>query len=576
MKEKIKQKGFIQIPLLIGIIVSILVTSGAGYGAFEYNKTSNLVKEASQLAKEEKYSEANDKLEVANKSILVKTLSIKKQEINNQIEENKKLAEDKSKYDTGLEEFSNNNFQIAIDVLSAFPENSFYYQKAQTKIEESKRMIVEGKLSKETAAKLVAKAEAKQEAYEKRLKEQELADKEAAEKMMNADNDSDGLTYRRELELGTSDWDTDSDNDGIIDNKDTSPTGGGREMPQYFSWSYGGYNWTWTIKIHEDWFDYYKAKNPRPEPTSVEYVTYNDPFIMDISEKISEAAESNNLCVSCLAASFVHSLSYIDDKYTGYDEYPKYPVETVMEKNGDCEDTSYLLASITRALNIDTVLILLPGHMAVGVWMNCDNSGTYYKLGDRCYYYIETTNAKDWSVGEMPSDASRAPATLIKITSGEMVNNISPQYIKPCKSSSEFPGYYSDGTNFYSDSQCNYQTTCLSYSGYYWDVNMESLYHDSGCSQIVTKGCTKSTSYPGYFTNGADLYSDSRCILKATICRPSPNYSDTYYNGYNEFWDSGCSQRVVSWCSKSIYNPGYFFSSIDYKIYIDSQCTIKK
>jgi len=47
MKEKIKtQEGFIQIPLLIGIIISIVVTAGVGYGAFEYNKTSKMIKEA--------------------------------------------------------------------------------------------------------------------------------------------------------------------------------------------------------------------------------------------------------------------------------------------------------------------------------------------------------------------------------------------------------------------------------------------------------------------------------------------------------------------------------------------------
>ena len=573
MKEKISQKGFIQIPLLIGIIASILVTSGAGYGAFEYNKTSNLVKEASQLAKEEKYSEANDKLEVANNSIIVKTLSIKKQEINNQIEENKKLAEDKSSYDEGLITLSNNDFQGAINILSALPENSFYYQKAQTKIEESKRMIVEGKLSVETTAKLAAETKAKQEAYEKKLKEQELADKEATEKMMNADNDGDSLTYRREQELGTSDFNKDSDFDGIPDNLDSHPAGGGRNIPQTFAWSYGGYNWTWTESIQEDWYDYYRAK-PRGSLRSVDFITSDDPFIKKISQKITEG-ETSKIDRVWLAVSFVQSLPYVDDAYTGYDEYPKYPVETFFEKNGDCEDSSYLAASIINAMNRGSVLILLPGHMAVGVLMDCSSSGTYYKLNGECYYYIETTG-EGWSSGEIPDEYRYTSATLIKIPSGETVNDVIPQYIKPCKSSSDFPGYYSDGTNFYSDSQCNYQTTCLSYSGYYWDVNKENLYHDSGCSQIVTKGCAKSTSYSGYFTNGADLYSDSRCILKATICRPSPNYSDTYYNGYNEFWDSGCSQRVVSWCSKSIYNPGYFFSSIDYKIYIDSQCTIKK
>jgi putative effector of murein hydrolase len=47
MKEKIKtQKGFIQIPILIAIIVSVVVVSGIGYGTIEYNKTSKIINEA--------------------------------------------------------------------------------------------------------------------------------------------------------------------------------------------------------------------------------------------------------------------------------------------------------------------------------------------------------------------------------------------------------------------------------------------------------------------------------------------------------------------------------------------------
>jgi hypothetical protein len=419
MKEKIKtRKGFIQIPLLIAIIVSVAVASGLGYGTVEYHKTSKIVKESEQLTKEEKYNEAIKKLEVAQNKFLGKT--ILKQKINIKLEENKKLIADKTKYDEGIKEFNNNNFQKSIDLLSKLPENSSYYQKAQTKIEEAKRKMIEAKLSKEQITREEAEAKARQEEAkarqeeaEKELKEQQLISKEAEERMMNADNDGDGLTYKEELQKGTSDWNKDSDFDGIPDNLDLHPAGGGRYQAQTFAWSYGGYNWTWTANIHEDWYEYYKAKKRLPN-LSVEYVTYNDPFIRDIAEKISEAAEKNNLNKTYLAIAFVQSLDYVKDIYTGYDDYPKYPVETFFEKNGDCEDTSYLLASIIRAMNIGCALISLPGHAAVGIWSDCKMPGTYYRVGDRCYYYAETTG-EGWSLGEIPDAFKYTPATLIEI-----------------------------------------------------------------------------------------------------------------------------------------------------------------
>ncbi len=572
-KIKFRQKIFvISLPVILVVTLGVV---GISYGAVEYKKISGLIKESNQLIKEEKYSEANEKLKFIKNIWFIKDLGIKKQSIDNEIEKNKKLDEDKSQYNQGVNEINNYNLQIAVDLLSGLSENSFYYQKAQTKIEEAKRKMVEGKLSEEQMARKGAEVKAKQEEFEKKLKEQQLAGKEAEEKMMKADNDGDSLTYRRELELGTSDWDIDSDNDGIKDNEDLHPAGGGRNQAQNFTWSYGGYNWTWIANIQEDWYEYYKAKKPRPTPLNLDYVTYNDPFIKTIAQKISASADERGLSRGALAEAFVQSLSYIDDIYTGYDEYPKYPVETFFEKNGDCEDTSYLTAAIVKAMNIDTVLVALPGHMSIGVWMDCTASGTYYELGGRCYYYTETTG-NGWLSGEIPDKYRYTPATLVKIPSGEVINNVTPQYVKPCSISSDFSGYYSDGSNYYLDSQCNNLTYCLSYKDFYYNSLTQSFYHDSSCSQIVTKGCAKATSYLGYFTNGVDYYSDSRCIQKARICRSSLYSYDKYYDGYDNYWDSDCTQEVVSYCSKSIYYLGYFFNSIDSKIYTDYQCTIKK
>lgn len=170
MKEKLGI-AFIQISLLVRIIVSIVVTIGIGYVAIEYNKNSKSVGEAKQLTKEEKYEEAINKLQLAQASFVVKELTLNKQKIVNEINENGQRLKDKSWYEQGLNEFDKGNWQKSIDMLLGLPESSFYYQKAQIKIEESKRLIVEGELAREKIVRKEAQEEARQETIKRTQEE---------------------------------------------------------------------------------------------------------------------------------------------------------------------------------------------------------------------------------------------------------------------------------------------------------------------------------------------------------------------------------------------------------------------
>lgn len=262
------------------------------------------------------------------------------------------------------------------------------------------------------AEKEVIEAEKKVIETEKRAKELELTKKDEEEKIMSADKDYDGLTYREELALGTSDYNSDSDYDGIPDGLDSHPAGGGRYIAQHFEWSYGYYDYTWDLSIHSDWYDYYKNKS-RVNHGS-EYVSYNDPYIINIANYLKAEADLQGYPRSGLAMAFVQSLAYVQDVNIGYDDYPKYPIETIIERNGDCEDTSYLAASIIKAMNIDVILIELPNHMAIGVWVSDDYPGSYYEKDGRHYYYYETTGS-DWRLGEIPAIYKNKSAYLIDV-----------------------------------------------------------------------------------------------------------------------------------------------------------------
>jgi hypothetical protein len=150
-----------------------------------------------------------------------------------------------------------------------------------------------------------------------------------------------------------------------------------------------------------------------PESYYSVFVTHplDDDFITGLAVKIETAAQEkkyNELETVLLAISFVQNLPYTSDSVTtGYDEYPRYPIETLVDGGGDCEDTAILLASLIRAMGYGTVLIIypgtaeIPGHCAVGVKGSEVIYGTYYNFEGEKYYYIETTNT-GWEIGEIP------------------------------------------------------------------------------------------------------------------------------------------------------------------------------
>jgi hypothetical protein len=124
---------------------------------------------------------------------------------------------------------------------------------------------------------------------------------------------------------------------------------------------------------------------------------------------------SDSQTISMMIA-FVQSLPYThDNATTGHDEYPRYPLETLADNGGDCEDTAILLAALLHAMKYDVVLLKGPGHMAVGVGVSPKSkplgnySMTMLRQGNRNYAYLETTG-DGFQLGEFPSKCRATPA----------------------------------------------------------------------------------------------------------------------------------------------------------------------
>ena len=187
-----------------------------------------------------------------------------------------------------------------------------------------------------------------------------------------------------------------------------------------YTWDYDGKQWTWELPIPDGLYHYY-TEMPRSLATNYSvYVTHplDDEYIGQLAVAIKDAADKNRYSqykTIGLAAAFVQNLPYnSDSETTPYDEYPRYPIETLVDRGGDCEDTSILLASILDTMGYSVVLLNPPHHWAVGVLRAEYVHGRYYPYKGGNYYYLETTNP-GWKIGVLPQNYRFVPAHVYGI-----------------------------------------------------------------------------------------------------------------------------------------------------------------
>lgn len=177
--------------------------------------------------------------------------------------------------------------------------------------------------------------------------------------------------------------------------------------PLFFSWRYPSYGAEYSINLQISYYDYNYFNSKRRFYNYTEYATDS----ADVGGLTALADELRNMAarsgytsaydIAGFITAFVQSIEYMDDMATkGVAEYPKYPIETLFEQGGDCEDKAVLLAKLLKLLGYGSVLLVSSDHMAVG--LQTSGSGNLsYDGAD--YYYIETTEP-GWRVGEVPGD----------------------------------------------------------------------------------------------------------------------------------------------------------------------------
>src|SRR3989338_1900598 len=145
----------------------------------------------------------------------------------------------------------------------------------------------------------------------------------------------------------------------------------------------------------------------------VNFVTYDNRTIRADAEYMTKDLSSLEAKAQQLLH-FVHRQIYdatIEDK----EDYVRYPLETLIERNGDCEDVAILGAALMKSIGSDGALIRFPpkegeraGHVGLGI--KGDFSGRIFNVDGKKYFYAETTgtewltNPATWKIGEMPPE----------------------------------------------------------------------------------------------------------------------------------------------------------------------------
>jgi len=188
-------------------------------------------------------------------------------------------------------------------------------------------------------------------------------------------------------------------------------------LAREYVWEYAGR--TWTLAERFDFGTYIRYQRLPRVARLTEYGVYVldpgvgaaiDGLVADL-DRLAAGAGLDTWGRLHLVASFVQALRYVPEE----GEYPRYPIETLVEGCGDCEDLAILTAAILRHMGFGVVLLAFTDemHMAVGIRVPPPDArgASAYEWNGEDYYYLETT-AAGWTIGKMPPGYASAPAII--------------------------------------------------------------------------------------------------------------------------------------------------------------------
>jgi hypothetical protein len=205
-----------------------------------------------------------------------------------------------------------------------------------------------------------------------------------------------------------------------------------QNINRIYKWSFNNVQWKLEIGIPVETYERYVYANidrspqdqPFPREAMAAFVTSNEKVIVDLAHELRNLAETrrfNAYNTANFILRFVQeNVEYsLDNETQGCVEYWKFPVETLVDKIGDCEDSAILYASVMDALGYDVALLFYKlkeknsGHLAVGINLDGEH-GEYVEDDGKKYYYCETTTTQ-FNIGQLPPEIKDQPKKIIHI-----------------------------------------------------------------------------------------------------------------------------------------------------------------
>jgi len=195
-----------------------------------------------------------------------------------------------------------------------------------------------------------------------------------------------------------------------------------KDIVKSFAWQHNGKAYELSLVLRKAIYDNYKSK------ARVQYSEWSSEYVAggicgEIRALAFRLMEMGKPYGTYEEVSFVLSFAQQALIYTKDEgEYPRYPVESLVDGIGDCEDYSILGASILKLMGYEVALLLLPTHVALGVAGAADIKGHFQEYQGNRYYYCEMTEA-GWQIGELPEgqenqkiEVCPVPGVIIEIS----------------------------------------------------------------------------------------------------------------------------------------------------------------